>query len=137
MVIYSVVGQVSSATSKTTTWSNSGGVDISLDNLAPISAKEKPHQPTMNQLYMQNTMPTQMSSPAMGYYGNPGMQPMYAGNQMGMSMNMMGNGIGQMNISTPPGMVNRGMMSQGGAVNMHPPGMVGANQNFGRVMQYK
>ena len=128
---------MSSATSKTTTWSNSGGVDISLDNLAPISPKEKPHQPSMNQLYMQNTMPTQMSSPGMSYYGNTGMQPMYTGNQMGMSMNMMGNGIAQMNISTPPGMVNRGMMSQGGAVNMQQPGMVGANQNFGRVMQYK
>ena len=134
---YTIIAQVSSATSKLTTWSNSG-VDISLDNLAPVSQKEKPHQPSMNQMYMQHTMPPQMSSPGMGYYGNAGMQPaMYTGNQMGMSMNMMGNGVGQMNMSSPPGMMNRGMMTQGGAVSMQQPGMVGANQNFGRVMQFK
>ena len=86
---------------------------------------------------MQHTVPAQMSSTGMGYYGNTGMQPMYTGSQMGMSMNMMGNGVGQMNMSTPPGMMNRGMMSQGGMVNMQQPGMVGANQNFGRVMQFK
>jgi hypothetical protein len=92
----------------------------------------------MNQLYMQHTTPPQMSPQGMGYYGNPGMQPgMYTGNQMGMSMNMMGNGVGQMNMASPPGMMNRGMMSQGGAVNMQQPGMVGGNQNFGRVMQFK
>ncbi|XP_028391260.1 clathrin interactor 1-like isoform X2 [Dendronephthya gigantea] len=131
--------QVSSASSKLTTWSNSG-VDISLDNLAPVSQKEKPHQPSMNQLYMQHTVPPQMSSPGMGYYGNTGgMQQtaMYGGNQMGMPMNMMGNGVGQMNMVSPPGMMNRNMMAQGGAVGMQQPGMVGANQNFGRVMQFK
>ena len=62
---------------------------------------------------------------------------MYGGNQMGMPMNMMGNGVGQMNMVSPPAMMKRGIMAQGGAVSMQQPGMVGANQNFGRVMQFK
>lgn len=125
--------QVSST--KSTTWSNSG-VDISLDNLAPMSHKEKPAQPSMNQLYMQNS--PQMTSPNTAYYGNGGMQPMmYTGNPLGMNMNMSGKAVRQMNMSTPPNMMNRGMMAQGGAMNMQQPGMVGANQNFGRVMQFK
>ncbi|XP_046850757.1 clathrin interactor 1-like [Xenia sp. Carnegie-2017] len=125
--------QVSST--KSTTWSNSG-VDISLDNLAPMSHKEKPAQPSMNQLYMQNS--PQMTSPNTAYYGNGGMQPMmYTGNPLGMNMNMSGKAFRQMNMSTPPNMMNRGMMAQGGAMNMQQPGMVGANQNFGRVMQFK
>ena len=102
----------------------------------------------MNQMYMQQSLPQQVT-PGMGYYGNMGMQtsPMYgampmtmAGNQMGMtagSMNMLGNGIAQMNLSSNAGMMSRGGMMGTGSVNMQQTGLVGGGQNYGRVMQFK
>lgn len=133
---------------KLTTWSNSQ-VDISLDNLSPATQKDKPLQPTMNQLYGQQSIPQQMS-PGANYYGsNTGMQPvMYgggmamnmAGNQMGMSgssVNMFSNGVPQVNLGSNASMINRGMMAPGQVNNMQQAGVVGGNQNFGRVMQFK
>ena len=118
---------------KLTTWSNSQ-VDISLDNLSPATQKDKPLQPTMNQLYGQQSIPQQMS-PGANYYGsNTGMQPvMYGG---GMAMNMAGNQMG-MSGSSNASMINRGMMAPGQVNNMQQAGVVGGNQNFGRVMQFK
>lgn len=98
----------------------------------------------MNQLYVQQNMPQQVPT-GVSYYGNMGMQPaMYggmamnmAGNQMRMpGVNMLSNGVTPVNLGSNAMMMNRGMMTTG-SVNVQQAGMVGSNQTYGRVMQFK
>ena len=122
---------------KSTTWSNSP-VDISLDNLSPMSHKDKPAQPSMNELYSNQQ---QMPTATMGIYGMP-QQSMYSIGAappmnmgvpvMGMSpqINMLTTNMGQMTMSPnmPPmmQMAHKGMPS-----GIMQPRQIGQVQNFG------
>lgn len=123
----------SSTANQKNTWSNSGSLDISLDNLSPASKFQKHNAPTMNQLshapvpnmQMPGAMYQQGQSGQMGMMGQtPGMQGVTT--QMGQ-MNM---GVGATQPMMQPGM---GMAMQGN-MGMQPrmmgmpqmqPGMMG------------
>ena len=120
---------------KSTTWSNSP-VDISLDNLSPMSHKDKPAQPSMNELYSNQQ---QMPPATMGIYGMP-QQSMYSMGaappmnmgvpMMGVSpqINMLSTNMGQMSMSSnmPPMMAHKGMPS-----GIMQPRQIGQVQSFG------
>ncbi|XP_078358290.1 clathrin interactor 1-like isoform X2 [Oculina patagonica] len=118
---------------KSTTWSNSP-VDISLDNLSPMSHRDKPAQPSMNELYSNQQ---QMPTATMGLYGMPP-QNMYAMGavppmnasvpMMGMApqINMLNANMSQMTVSSNMPMMqmtNRGM-------GMMQPRPMGQMQGF-------
>ncbi|XP_001640851.3 clathrin interactor 1 isoform X2 [Nematostella vectensis] len=107
--------------SKSTTWSNSP-VNINLDDLVPTLNREKPQQPSMNQLQSQQPGSIMMASPynnqhQMPAYGLvPGMQQMNIQPNMGQ-MNMQPN-MGQMNMQPNMGQMN--MQPNIGQMNMQP-----------------
>lgn len=118
---------------KSTTWSNSP-VDISLDNLSPMSHRDKPAQPSMNELYSNQQ---QMPSATMALYGMP-QQSMYAMGgappmnssvpMMGVApqINMLRANMNQMTVSSNIPMMqmtNRGM-------GMMQPQPMGQMQGF-------
>lgn len=118
---------------KSTTWSNSP-VDISLDNLSPMSHRDKPAQPSMNELYSNQQ---QLPSATMGLYGMP-QQSMYAMGgvppmnssvpMMGLApqINMLSANVNQMTMSSNIPMMqmtNRGM-------GMMQPRPMGQMQGF-------
>lgn len=118
---------------KSTTWSNSP-VDISLDNLSPMSHRDKPAQPSMNELYSNQQ---QLPSATMGLYGMP-QQSMYAMGgvppmnssvpMMGVApqINMLSANMNQMTVSSNIPMMqmtNRGM-------GMMQPRSMGQMQGF-------
>ena len=90
---------------KTSLWSNTG-LDISLDTLGPISTKDKPTQPSMNQMTGQQLMSNQttmqplaptMSSPNSMYGTN------MAQVNTGMSSMSLGTGaVGPMQMGAQP-----------------------------------
>lgn len=119
---------------KSTTWSNSP-VDISLDNLSPMSHKDKPVQPSMNELYSNQQ---QVPSATMGFYNMPqqgmypmGMPPMNTNYPvMGMAapqINTMGPNMSQMAVSSNVPM----MPMTNRAMGMMQPRPMGQMQNFG------
>ena len=133
-------------TGKSTTWSNSP-VDISLDNLSPMSHKDKPAQPSMNELYSnQQQMP---AATTMGMYGMP-QHNMFAMGAvppmnvtvplMGVSpqINMLTTNVSQMTMSSNMPMMqmtNKGMgrpipMNEGMS-GMLQPRQIGQVQSFG------
>lgn len=124
---------------KSTTWSNSP-VDISLDNLSPMSHKDKPAQPSMNEMYSNQQ---QMPSSTMGVYGMMPQQNMYNMGtavppfNMGMTpqVNMLTSNMNQMTMSSnmQPMMPipQRGM--PGG---MLQPRQMGQVQTFGGSAAY-
>lgn len=98
---------------KSTTWSNSP-VDISLDNLSPMSHKDKPAQPSMNELHSNQQ---QMSTASMGIYGLP-QQSMYSmGTVPPMGMNM---GVPVMGMPQQINMLSTNMSQMTMAPNMPP-----------------
>ena len=117
---------------KSTTWSNSP-VDISLDNLSPMSHRDKPAQPSMNELYWNQQ---QLPSATMGLYGMP-QQSMYAMGgvpptnssvpMMGLApqINMLSANVNQMTMSSNIPMMQ--MTNRGG---MMQPGPMGQMQGF-------
>lgn len=119
---------------KSTTWSNSP-VDISLDNLSPMSHKDKPAQPSMNELYSNQQ---QVPSAAMGSYNMPqqGMYPMGMPSVntnypvMGMAapqINMVGPNMSQMAVSSNVPM----MPMTNRAMGMMQPRPMGQMPSFG------
>lgn len=128
-LIFSVCFQKSA---KSTTWSNSP-VDISLDNLSPMSHRDKPAQPSMNELYSNQQ---QLPSATMGLYGTPqhmyamgGVPPMNSSvPMMGMApqINMLSANMNQMTVSSNIPMMqmtNKGM-------GMMQPRPMGQMQGF-------
>lgn len=119
---------------KSTTWSDSP-VDISLDNLSPMSQKDKPSQPSMNELYSNQQ---QMPAAPMGIYGMLPQQNMYNMGtalpplNMGMTpqINRLTSNMNQMsmasNVQPVMPITQRGM-----AGGMLPPRQMGQVQGFG------
>ncbi|XP_076317035.1 clathrin interactor 1-like isoform X2 [Tachypleus tridentatus] len=66
-----------SATQKTNTWSHSGNVDISVDNLLPVNKYMKPAAPSMNQLASVNNLTSHMQQMSLGHVPQ---QPLGASN---------------------------------------------------------
>lgn len=118
ILLFSVYSQKSV---KLTTWSNSP-VDISLDNLSPLSHKDKPAQPSMNELYSNQQ---QIPAATMGIYGMP-QQSMYA---MGgvPPMNM---GVPMMGVPPQINMLSANMSQMTMSSNM--PMMQMPNKGMGR-----
>ena len=106
-------------------WSNTGGVDISLDSLSPGASKGKAPLPSMNQLSGQ---PIMMQQPA----GMVGQQQFY-NNQQTMMMN---NRMANMNLGMPSPVrmqSSAGMMqpNMGRQMGMgHPQMNIGMNMNM-------
>ena len=119
---------------KSTTWSDSP-VDISLDNLSPMSQKDKPTQPSMNELYSNQQ---QMPAATMGIYGMMPQQNMY---NMGTALPPMNMGMtpqisrltSNMNqMSMTPNMQPVMPITQRGmSGGMLPPRQMGQVQGFG------
>ena len=131
--VHSIFSFCFQKSAKSTTWSNSP-VDISLDNLVPMSHRDKPAQPSMNELYSNQQ---QMPSATMGLYGMP-QQSMYAMGgvppinssvpMMGVApqINMLSANMNQMTVSSNIPMMqmtNRGM-------GMMQPRPMGQMQGF-------
>lgn len=134
---------------KSTTWSNSP-VDISLDNLSPMSHRDKPIQPSMNELYS-NQQQMSTTAATVGLYGMPavhqmpnmvGVPPMNMGVPlMGMppQVNMLTTNMSQMTMSSNMPMMhmaaNKGMVRPvsmpGGISNVMQPRQMGQFQSFG------
>ena len=119
---------------KSTTWSDSP-VDISLDNLSPMSQKDKPSQPSMNELYSNQQ---QMPAAPMGIYGMLPQQNMY---NMGTALPPMNMGMtpqinrltSNMNLMSMASNVQPVMpiTQRGMAGGMLPPRQMGQVQGFG------
>lgn len=91
---------------KASLWSNSG-LDISLDTLSPVATKDKPTQPSMNEMTAQQLMSSPMSAqPLMPTMSSP--SSMYGGasmSQVNTGMSSMGLGTGAvrpMTMGTQP-----------------------------------
>ncbi|KAK3714555.1 hypothetical protein QZH41_014220 [Actinostola sp. cb2023] len=122
-----------STSDKSTMWSNSR-VDISLDSLIPTLNRDKPQQPSMNQLLMSQPKPSQTpyNSPQQGAYSLGTMQMSNTGqtnymNQQPSNIGMMSN-QGSMSPRMMPSSIRTPPMGGGstGVFGAQPMGMVGS-----------
>ncbi|XP_064629877.1 clathrin interactor 1-like isoform X3 [Lineus longissimus] len=119
-----------SSTKMNNTWSNTGSIDISLNDLSPASKYQKHQAPSINQLQQQQSpvMPGysefgnfRPNNSVMNYQGVGG-QPnnMYVTNQQGYSSQGLTQGMQQMNMgqanmgmNVPPSGVQMGLVGTG------------------------